>query len=227
MAKDFGIGEAVKRKEDVRFLTGKGKYTDDMNRPDQTYVYFLRSPVAHATLNSINTDAASSAPGVVRIFTGQDIVDAGLGGVPCGWGMTDKHGEPQKEPPHPILSNAIEGKKQLIGPPGEGPRQTSELAVAIESQHVAYPMLPKLGKGELQHRECARLVGNVGHDLGYEAGLKHSPAPVCWFDNRLLKFIRGKRCCGDRRIPHQLGKPRVTKRSIVEIGSQGEHHPQT
>ncbi len=114
MAKDFGIGEAVKRKEDVRFLTGNGNYTDDMNRPGQTYVHFLRSPVAHATLNSVNTDTAKNAPGVVAIFTGQDIVDAGLGGVPCGWGMTDKHGEPQKEPPHPILAN---GKVRHVGDP--------------------------------------------------------------------------------------------------------------
>ena len=141
MAKDFGIGEAVKRKEDVRFLTGKGKYTDDMNRPGQTYVYFLRSPVAHATLNSINTDAASSAPGVVRVFTGQDIVDAGLGGVPCGWGMTDKHGEPQKEPPHPILAN---GKVRHVGDPiaaivAESIDQARDAAELVE---IDYGILP-------------------------------------------------------------------------------------
>ena len=143
MAKDFGIGEAVKRKEDVRFLTGKGKYTDDMNRPDQTYVYFLRSPVAHATLNSINTDAASGAPGVVRIFTGQDIVDAGLGGVPCGWGMTDKHGEPQKEPPHPILAH---GKVRHVGDPiaaivADTIQQARDAAELIE---IDYGILPAL-----------------------------------------------------------------------------------
>ena len=141
MAKDFGIGEAVKRKEDVRFLTGKGNYTDDINRPDQTYVYFLRSPVAHATLNSINTDAASSAPGVVRIFTGQDIVDAGLGGVPCGWGMTDKHGEPQKEPPHPILAN---GKVRHVGDPIAAVVADSlqEARDAAEMIEIDYGILP-------------------------------------------------------------------------------------
>ena len=141
MAKDFGIGEAVKRKEDVRFLTGKGKYTDDMNRPGQTYVYFLRSPVAHATLNSINTEAASNASGVVRIFTGQDIVDAGLGGVPCGWGMTDKHGEPQKEPPHPILAN---GKVRHVGDPiaaivAESIQEARDAAELVE---IDYGILP-------------------------------------------------------------------------------------
>ena len=114
MAKDFGIGESVKRTEDVRFLTGNGKYTDDINRPGQTYAYFLRSPVAHATLNSVNVEAAKAAEGVVNVFTGQDIADAGLGGVPCGWQITDKHGEPMKEPGHPILAH---GKVRHVGDP--------------------------------------------------------------------------------------------------------------
>ncbi len=60
-----GIGAAVRRKEDQRFITGKGHYTDDINRPGQSYAYFVRSPHAHATIKSIDTKAAAAMPGVV------------------------------------------------------------------------------------------------------------------------------------------------------------------
>ncbi|MBL9035645.1 MAG: hypothetical protein JNN33_12835, partial [Rhodospirillaceae bacterium] len=65
-----GIGASVKRKEDFRFLTGRGTYTDDINRPGQAYAYILRSPHAHAEIVKIDTAAASAAPGVVAILTG-------------------------------------------------------------------------------------------------------------------------------------------------------------
>ena len=62
-----GIGAAVRRKEDHRFITGKGHYTDDINRPGQAYAYFVRSPHAHATIKLIETKAASRMPGVAAI----------------------------------------------------------------------------------------------------------------------------------------------------------------
>jgi carbon-monoxide dehydrogenase large subunit len=64
---ETGIGVAVRRKEDKRFLTGKGNYTDDINRPRQIHAYFLRSDVAHADIKSIDTAAAAKADGVVAI----------------------------------------------------------------------------------------------------------------------------------------------------------------
>ena len=91
MPADGGIGASTKRREDVRFLTGTGRYTDDLNRPGQAYVYFLRSMVAHGTLNNVNTSDAAAMPGVIRIFTGKDF--EGVGGLPCGWQVTDKHGD--------------------------------------------------------------------------------------------------------------------------------------
>jgi carbon-monoxide dehydrogenase large subunit len=109
-----GIGAAVKRREDLRFITGAGKYTDDINLPNQTYCYFLRSPVAHATIRNIDTSAAKNAPGVVAIFTGADIDASGAGGVPCGWLITSRDGNPMKEPKHPILAV---GKVRHVGDP--------------------------------------------------------------------------------------------------------------
>ena len=98
------IGQSVKRKEDYRFLTGSGQYTDDVTLPGQTYAYFLRSPHAHARIRRMETEKARSAPGVVAVFTGNDLAKAKVGGLPCGWLITDVNGQPMKEPPHPPLA---------------------------------------------------------------------------------------------------------------------------
>jgi carbon-monoxide dehydrogenase large subunit len=109
---DGGIGASVKRREDVRFLTGKGRYTDDLNRPGQTYVHFLRSDVAHGRIRSIDTSQAEAMPGVLKVFTAKDF--EGVGGVPAGWLVTDRFGQAMKEPKHPILA---EGKVRHVGDP--------------------------------------------------------------------------------------------------------------
>ncbi len=99
-----GIGARVLRTEDKRFLTGTGRYVDDLPLARATYAYFLRSPHAHAKIKSIDTAAAKKMPGVVEIFTGKDLVDAKVGGLICGWVVKDKHGQPHKAPPHPIMA---------------------------------------------------------------------------------------------------------------------------
>ncbi len=79
------FGSSVKRREDPRLITGKGYYTDDMNLPGQTYMAVLRSPYGHARIRSINTEKAKSLPGVVAVFTGQDLADGGIGPLPQAW----------------------------------------------------------------------------------------------------------------------------------------------
>ena len=100
-----GIGAAVRRKEDKRFLTGSGRYTADISRHGQLHVHFVRSDHAHAKIKSINTDAAAKADGVVAIYTGEDVAADGIGGPICGWVVTNRDGSPTNEPPHPILAN--------------------------------------------------------------------------------------------------------------------------
>ncbi len=102
MPKD-GIGASVKRKEDYRFVTGQGAYTDDLDRPGQLYAVFVRSPHAHARIASVDVAAAAAMPGVVRILTGADYAAEGLGGLPCGWQVVGKDG-PMVEPAHPPLA---------------------------------------------------------------------------------------------------------------------------
>ncbi|MCD9146494.1 xanthine dehydrogenase family protein molybdopterin-binding subunit [Pseudophaeobacter flagellatus] len=107
---ESGIGASPKRREDVRFLTGAGNYTDDINLNGQAYVYFLRSDMAHGRIISIDTSDAAAMPGVVQIFTGADF--EAVGGIPCGWQITDKHGEVMQEPAHPVLA---QGKVRYVG----------------------------------------------------------------------------------------------------------------
>ena len=96
------IGKSVKRVEDKRFITGQGKYTDDIKIPGMVHAYILRSPYAHAHVKSIDTAEASKVPGVISIITGADIPEA-IAGVPCGWQVDFKNGDTMKEPPHPLL----------------------------------------------------------------------------------------------------------------------------
>ncbi len=107
-ASDFAnlphIGESLRRKEDYRFLTGAGQYTDDIVLANMGHCYFVRSPHAHAKIRSIDKTAALAAPGVIGILDGQDVAADKINGLPCGWLITSTNGEPMKEPPHPILA---------------------------------------------------------------------------------------------------------------------------
>lgn len=98
------IGESVLRKEDYRFLTGAGQYTDDITLTRMTHAVFVRSPHAHALIKSVNTSAAKSAPGVIGVLEGKDVANDKINGLPCGWLITSTDGQPMKEPPHPILA---------------------------------------------------------------------------------------------------------------------------
>ena len=107
-----GIGAPVRRKEDQRFITGKGQYTDDINRPGQTYAVFVRSPHAHANIKRIDTSAALKSPGCLAVFTGADIAADKVGGLICGWMIHSKDGSPMKAGAHPALA---QGKVRYVG----------------------------------------------------------------------------------------------------------------
>jgi carbon-monoxide dehydrogenase large subunit len=109
-----GMGASVARTEDRRFLLGKGRYTDDLVLPNQSYAVFVRSPHAHATIRSIDSREALKSPGVLAVLTGEDVAADGLGGIPCGWNITNKDGSNMVEPPHPALAL---GKVRHVGDP--------------------------------------------------------------------------------------------------------------
>ena len=136
-----GIGASVRRKEDARFLNGRGNYTDDINRPGQLYAYVKRSDRPHAKLNGIDTSAASKAPGVVAVFTGADMAAENIGGLPCGWQIHNKDGSPMAEPPHPVM--AI-GKVRHVGDPiaviiAETKQQAKDAAELLSIDYTDLP----------------------------------------------------------------------------------------
>jgi len=98
------IGESVLRKEDYRFLTGAGQYTDDITLARMAHAVFVRSPHAHALIKSVDIRVAKSAPGVIGVLEGKDVAQDKINGLPCGWLITSTDGQPMKEPPHPILA---------------------------------------------------------------------------------------------------------------------------
>lgn len=99
-----GIGAPVRRKEDFRFITGHGQYTDDVVRPGETRAIFVRSPHAHAKIKSIDVSEAKKMPGVVDILTGAQLATDKIGNLICGWMIHSKDGTPMKMSAHPALA---------------------------------------------------------------------------------------------------------------------------
>ena len=168
MPKDGGIGASTKRREDVRFLTGKGRYTDDINIRGQLYAHFVRSDVAHGRIKSIDAKAAEAMPGVHKVLTAADF--AGVGGLPCGWQITDKHGKPMLEPKHPVLAD---GKVRHVGDPIamvvaetlEQARDAGEaLDIDIEELPAVLDMKEAIKGGTLVHDEIG---SNLCYDWGF------------------------------------------------------------
>ncbi len=164
------IGQPLRRREDKRFLTGAGQYTDDVVMHGQTYAAFLRSPYAHARIKSIKLDAAKAAPGVVRIFVGSDLADAKVGGLPCGWLIHSKDGSPMKEPPHPVLA---QGKVRHVGDQvalvvAETLTQAKDAAELIEVDYEELPAVIDISKADGHagsvHDE---VTNNVCYDWGH------------------------------------------------------------
>jgi carbon-monoxide dehydrogenase large subunit len=144
------IGQSIRRREDQRFLTGAGQYTDDVVMHGQTYAAFVRSPYAHARVKSIDLEAAKQSPGVIRIFTGTDLADAKVGGLPCGWLIHSKDGSPMKEPPHPVLA---QGKVRHVGDQvamvvAETQWQAKDAAELVHVDYEELPAVIDLAKAE-------------------------------------------------------------------------------
>jgi carbon-monoxide dehydrogenase large subunit len=170
-----GIGAAVRRKEDARFLTGTGRYTDDITRPGQTYAHFVRSPHAHAKIGKIDTRAAEKAPGVIAVLTGKQLAEDKVGGLPCGWLVKFKDGSPMKEPPHPPLAAT---KVRYVGDAVAVvvAETRAQAKAAAQLVHVDYEELPAVASTAAAVAKGAPLVhdeapGNLCYDweLGDEA----------------------------------------------------------
>src|SRR5260370_18067235 len=99
----FGIGQSIKRFEDVRLLRGEGRFHGDVNLPNQVHAVLVRSPHAHARIRAIDGDAARRASGVLAVFTGADVARDGLGTMKTTLKRTRPDGSPMFPPAHPAL----------------------------------------------------------------------------------------------------------------------------
>src|SRR6266481_7889837 len=165
MSEVIGIGAAPRRKEDLRFLTGRGNYVADIQRPAMVAGVFARSPHAHAEIKSIDTGAARAMPGVLAVFTGGDLKADGVNGLPCGWGIKDKDGQPMKEPPHPAMA---QDKVRYVGDAvafvvAESVQQARNAAEAVA---VDYHVLPAvIGLTDALKPETALVYDDVSNNL--------------------------------------------------------------
>ena len=130
----FGISQPVRRREDVRLLTGGGRYTDDVSLTGQVFASFVRSPVARGAIRAIDTGAARAAPGVLAIYTGEDMRKGGVGDIPCMTPFKSFDGTPIRPTPRPAL--AI-GTVQHVGVPiavviAETAAQAADAAELVE-----------------------------------------------------------------------------------------------
>src|SRR5579864_4070210 len=100
----FGVGQPVRRTEDIRFVTGQGQYTDDLRFPSEAHVAFHRSPHGHARIRSVDISAALSAPGVVAVLTQEGVENAGAGPMQCLAPVPSRDGSPPRASAKPLLN---------------------------------------------------------------------------------------------------------------------------
>jgi aerobic carbon-monoxide dehydrogenase large subunit len=170
----FGIGQPVRRYEDLRLITGRGRYTDDVTLPRMAHAFVLRAPVAHAVIKRVDAAAARRMPGILFVATGDDVRADGLGDVPCTVPLTNRDGTPRHDTPRPVLAF---GKVRHVGQPvalvvAETLAAARDAAEAIE---VEYESLPAVTEAKDAIAAGAPLLfdhipGNVVFDWDNDAG---------------------------------------------------------
>lgn len=167
MAND-GIGQRVLRREDHRFITGKGRYTDDINLPHQTYAAFVRSPHAHARIRGIDASQALKVPGVVAVLTGEDLAADKIGNLICGWMIHSKDGSPMKMAAHPALARE---RARFVGEPVAVVIAESQAEAKTGAERVAvdYEPLPAVvDTAKAQGGDAPQLHDDIPRNTAFE-----------------------------------------------------------
>jgi aerobic carbon-monoxide dehydrogenase large subunit len=217
MPKDTGIGASSKRREDIRFLTGRGKYTDDLAIAGQVHAVFVRSQVAHGRIKKVDTSKALKMPGVLAVFTGEDF--ASVGGNPAGWLINSRDGTPMREPKRPVLAH---GKVRHVGDAyaavvAETLGQAKDAAqqIADDSQIEELPAIVDMGAA----------VANAGNRVHDEI-----PDNLC-YDWGWIEDNRAKVDAAIKAAPHvttlELVNNRLVPNAMEPRASIGEYFPGT
>ena len=163
-AANTGIGAPVKRSEDHRFITGAGRYTDDISVPGQAYGVFLRSPHARARILSIATEDALASPGAISVLTGQEMAADGIGDIPCGWLVTQKDGTDMVSAPHPPLATE---QVNYVGEPF-----ALVVGESLEAAHAA----AELVQVDFEELEAVIDLATATDSVEIHAGVRHNLA---------------------------------------------------
>jgi len=171
---DTGIGRPVRRREDVRFITGRGRYTDDIQLPNQCHAVFLRSPYPRARITSIDGAGAMDVAGVLGVFTGRDLAADKIGDLPCGWLVKSKDGSDMKVAPHPPLAVEI---VNYVGEP-YGLVVAETLAAARDGAEAVVTEFEELDPvvSLAEATRSAQIHGNVPNNLCYDWALGDAAA---------------------------------------------------
>ncbi len=161
-----GIGAPVRRKEDLRFITGAGRYTDDINQPGQVYAVFLRSPYARARIDAIDATDALAMPGVLAVLTGKDMAGDGLGDLPCGWLVKQKDGSDMVSAPHPPLAHDV---VNYVGEPyglviAETLQAAGQAAESVQTEFTELHAVVDPARAMESEDIHAGVVGNLAYD---------------------------------------------------------------
>lgn len=222
----FGMGQSVPRSEDPRLLTGRGRYTDDINRPDQAYATFVRSPYASAAIRSIDLEAARQAPGVLAVYVIDDLDAEGIGPIPCRVSVTNRDGSTSHAPERPALAR---GRVRHVGDPvaaiiatsPEAGRDAAELveidydagSAVVVTEKALDPAAPKVWE-ELPDNQC--FDWGLGDEASTDAAFAQAAHVVelSLVNNRVVvNSMEGRACIADY--------DRTAERFTFIVGSQG------
>jgi carbon-monoxide dehydrogenase large subunit len=201
-----GIGAAVRRKEDFRFITGRGQYTADISRAGQAYISFVRSPHAHAKIKTIDTKAAVSLPGVLAVLTGADLAQDKVGNLICGWMIHSKDGSPMKMAPHPAI---VSGKACYVGDPVAVviAETLSQAEDAAEKVNVDYDVLPAVtDPAQAQSKGAPQIHDVAPHNAIYHWHLGDAKAVDAAF--KAAKHVTRLDIVNNRLVPNAI-EPRA------------------
>ncbi len=211
--KQFGVGQPVRRVEDRRFITGHGAYVDDISRPREAHAFMLRSPHAHARVTGIDAASALAAPGVLAVFTGEDLARDGIGDVPCVSAVSNRDGSQSVLPPHPAITrervrHVGDTVAMVVAETAAAARDAAELTA------VDYEPLPA--------------VVDTAHalDPGQPQVWDEAPGNLCFdWETGDAAAVERATAAARHRVSLDLVNNRVVVNSMEPRGAVGEYDP--
>lgn len=192
------FGTSVPRKEDRRFITGRGRYTDDVELPAQAYAAFVRSPFAHANILSMDASEAQKQDGVIAVYTGTQFAKSGLGDLQCGWMIHSRDGSPMQVGQHPALASqkvryAGDAVAIVVAESTQGAKLAAELVeVDYEELPVAADVIsagaddaPQIHEGITNNQVYDWEIGNKAETAAAFARAAHT-TELNLINNRLI-----------------------------------------